>query len=137
MSIGNSFFEESGPAPRLSRPVRDEADSMSVYELNRAIHHIYIDRERTYAFRREDYAVLERFDLTSEERQALTGRDFPKLWSLHVHPVLLFHLSAVLNPREWYIQNVVPKIQGVPNMWYDYYEPQSPQPAAEESAKTA
>jgi hypothetical protein len=110
---------------------------MSVYELNRAIHHVYIDRERTYAFRRGDYRVLGRFELTPEELQALTGRDFPKLWALHVHPVLLFHLSAVLNPREWYIENVVPKIQGVPNMWYDYYHPRTYEPAADEAAKTA
>jgi len=110
---------------------------MSVYELNRAIDHIYIDRDRTYAFRARDYAVLDRFALTPEERQALTERDFPRLWALHVHPVLLFHLSAVLNPREWYIENVVPKIQGVPNMWYDYYHPRSPLPAVEEAAKTA
>ena len=110
---------------------------MSVYDLNRAIHHIYIDRDRTYAFRRGDYAVLARFDLSAEERQALTERDFPKLWALHVHPVLLFHLSAVLNPREWYIENVVPKIQDVPNMWYDYYHPRSPQPAVAEATKTS
>jgi hypothetical protein len=96
---------------------------MSDYELNRAIHHIYIDRARTAAFRSGDYAVLDRFDLTAGERGALESRDFPKLWALHVHPVLLFHLSAVLNPREWYLQNVVPKIKGVPNRFYDYYHP--------------
>lgn len=102
---------------------RGKTDGMSNYELNRAIHHIYIDRERTTAFRKGDYAVLDRFDLTAQERSALESRDFPQLWALHVHPVLLFHLSAVLNPREWYLQNVVPKIQGVPNLFYDYYHP--------------
>lgn len=94
---------------------------MSVYELNRAIHHVYVDRDKTMAFRSGDMSVLDEFDLTPEERAALEGRDFPKLWALHTHPVLLFHLSAVLNPREWYIEHVVPKIQGVPNIWYDYY----------------
>ena len=103
---------------------------MSDYELNRAIHHIYTDRERTEAFRRADYAVLAHFDLSGEERRALTERDFPALWALHVHPVLLFHLSAVLNPREWYIENVVPKIKKVPNKFYDYYHPRAPQPAS-------
>jgi hypothetical protein len=93
---------------------------MSVYELNRAIHHVYIDRDKAIAFRGGDNTVLEPFDLSDEERDALSNRDFPKLWALHTHPVLLFHLSAVLNPREWYIENVVPKIQGVPNIWYDY-----------------
>jgi hypothetical protein len=96
---------------------------MSAYELNRAIHHVYIDRDRTMAFRAGDHAELGSFDLTSEERDALTMRDFPRLWALHVHPVVLFHLSAVLYPREWYMQEVVPKIQGVPNCWYDYYSP--------------
>ena len=47
----------------------------------------------------------------------------PRLVALHVHPVLLFHLSVVLNPREWYMKEVVPKIRGVPNRWYDYYAP--------------
>lgn len=94
---------------------------MSDYELNRAIHHVYTDRERTMAFRKGDYRELDAFDLTLEERRALEARDFPALWALHVHPILLFHLSAVLNPREWYIENVVPHIQGVPNKHYDYY----------------
>jgi hypothetical protein len=103
---------------------------MSSYELNRAIHHIYIDRDRTAAFRSGDYAILDRFALTQEEREALQSRDFPRLWALHVHPVLLFHLSAVLNPREWYLQNVVPKIKGVPNRFYDYYHPRGAGDAA-------
>jgi hypothetical protein len=94
---------------------------MSEYELNRCIHHVYTDRERTAAFRGGDFIALDAFDLTAEERAALEGHDFPKLWSLHVHPVLLFHLSAVLYPREWYLANVVPKIAGVPNKYYDFY----------------
>lgn len=96
---------------------------MSAYELNRAIHHIYTDRGRTLAFRDGDLKVLDGFELTTEERRALGERDFPALWRLDAHPVLLFHLSAVLNPREWYIENVVPKIKGVPNAHYDYYGP--------------
>lgn len=94
---------------------------MSEYELNRAIHHVYTDRARTEAFRNGDFAQLDAFELTAAERSALEKRDFPALWALHVHPVLLFHLSAVLNPREWYLENVVPAIAGVPNKYYDYY----------------
>ena len=96
---------------------------MSSYELNKAIHQIYVDRDRTMAFRDGDYAMLERFDLTEDERAALVERDFPRLWAMDVHPVLLFHFSAVLNPREWYVREVVPKIQDIPNSWYDYYAP--------------
>ena len=96
---------------------------MSSYDLNKAIHRIYIDRDRTMAFRAGDHTMLEGFDLTEDERRALVERDFPRLWAMDVHPVLLFHFSAVLNPREWYVSEVVPKIRGVPNSWYDYYAP--------------
>jgi len=27
-----------------------------------------------------------------------------------------------MNPREWYMQNVIPKIRDVPNHWYDFYK---------------
>jgi hypothetical protein len=94
---------------------------MSEYDLNRAIHHIYTDRDRTAAFRDGDCSALDAFALSTEERTALEARDFPKLWALDVHPVVLFHLSAVLNPREWYLKNVVPNIAGVPNKYYDFY----------------
>src|ERR1041385_6104537 len=100
--------------------VNRERRAMSDYELNRAIHHIYTDRQLTAQFRARNYAVLDEFVLTPEERTALEARDFPKLWAFHVHPVLLFHLSAVLNPHEWYLENVVPKIKDVPNRFYDY-----------------
>jgi hypothetical protein len=96
---------------------------MAELDLNRAIHHIYTDRERTAAFRAGDNSVLDAFALTAAEREALEGRDFPALWALDVHPVVLFHLSAVLNPREWYLKNVVPNIAGVPNKYYDFYAP--------------
>jgi hypothetical protein len=99
---------------------------MSDYELNRAIHHVYTDRALTMAFRAREYAMLDAFGLSAAERAALEARDFPKLGALHVHPVLLFHLSAVLNPREWYLENVVPKIKDVPNRFYDYYHPLDP-----------
>ena len=94
---------------------------MAELDLNRAIHHIYTDRDRTAAFRAGDHSVLDAFALTNAERSALEARDFPALWALDVHPVVLFHLSAVLNPREWYLANVVPKIAGVPNKYYDFY----------------
>jgi hypothetical protein len=100
---------------------------VSVYELNHAIHAIYIERDQTVAFKDGNFDILKQFDLEPEEYDAIVNRDFPKLWALHVHPVILFHFSAVLNPREWYMQNVAPKIVGVPNQFYDYYlEPAEP-----------
>lgn len=98
---------------------------MTMYQLNKAVHHIYMHRDITMAVRDGDFSAADGFDLTAEERAALVERDFPALWQLGVHPVLLFHLSAVLNPREWYIKEVVPHIQGIPNVWYDYYRTDS------------
>jgi len=101
---------------------------MSEFDLNRAIHYIYTDRDRTAAFRDGDCSMLDGFALSAKERRALESRDFPALWALDVHPVVLFHLSAVLNPREWYLANVVPAIAGVPNKYYDFYPPPAEAP---------
>ena len=94
---------------------------MSSYELNKVIHHVYIDCDLTMAFRDGDYSMFDAFDQTDDECEVLTGRDFPALWAKDIHPVLLIHFSAVLNSREWYVDEVVSKNQGVPNSWYDYY----------------
>ena len=94
---------------------------MSSYELNRAMHGVYIDKTRAMRFAGGDNSVLDDYDLSPEQREALAGRDFPRLWALDAHPIILFHLSAILNPREWYMTNVIPDIRGVPNHWYDYY----------------
>ncbi len=110
---------------RAGLAVRRGAETfLSVYELNKAVHAIYIDRARAIAFRDGDNSILDRFDLTPDEHDALAARDFPRLWALNVHPMILFHLSAVMNPREWYMQNVIPHIRDVPNHFYDYYKDQ-------------
>ncbi len=94
---------------------------MAVYDLCKALHHIYLHREATMAARAGDFACLDQFDLTAEERAAVEAKDLVALYRLGAHPVLIFHFSAVLNPRETYIREVVPNIQGVPNPFYDYY----------------
>ena len=94
---------------------------MFSYNLNKAVHAIYIDRDMAMAFRAGDNAMLDQFDLTEPEHRALSERDFVRLWTLDVHPVILFHLAAVLYPRDWYINNVTPRIRDLPNRWYDYY----------------
>ncbi len=93
---------------------------MSAYGLCKALHQIYIDREATLAARAGDFRKLDGLDLTPQERVAIETKDLVALYRLGAHPVLLFHFSAVLNPRETYIREVVPKIQ-LPNPFYDYY----------------
>jgi hypothetical protein len=94
---------------------------VSLYGVCKALHAVYIDREATMAFREGDVSILDRFDLTAEERTAIESKDLVALYRLGAHPILVFHFSAVLNPRETYIREVVPNIQGIPNPFYDYY----------------
>ena len=102
---------------------------MSTYGLCKALHAVYTSRDRTYAARAGDFGSLAEFDLTDEERAAIERKDLVALYRLGAHPVLLFHFSAVLNPREHYIRDVVPNIQGVENGFYDYYRLRGGQPA--------
>jgi hypothetical protein len=95
---------------------------MSLYQVCKALHQIYINKEATMAARVGDFSMLDPYDLTSEERAAIEQKDFVTLYRLGAHPILLFHFSAVLNPRETYIREIVPKIQDVPNPFYDYYK---------------
>jgi hypothetical protein len=94
---------------------------VSLYGVCKALHAVYIDRDATMAFRDGDVSILNGFDLTAEERAAIESKDLVALYTLGAHPILVFHFSAVLNPRETYIREVVPNIQGVPNPFYDYY----------------
>jgi hypothetical protein len=91
------------------------------YQLCKALHTIYVERDATMALRAGDFSLLDRFDLEPEERAAIESKDLVELYRLGAHPVLLFHFSAVLNPRETYVREVVPRLQGVPNPFYDYY----------------
>jgi hypothetical protein len=94
---------------------------VAVYDVCKALHAIYIDRECTLAARAGDFACLAAFDLSAEERAAIERKDLVSLYRLGAHPILLFHFSAVLNPRETYVREVVPHIQDVENPFYDYY----------------
>ena len=94
---------------------------MALYDLCKALHAIYIDRERTLAARAGNFACLAKFNLSAEERAAIERKDLVSLYRLGAHPILVFHFSAVLNPRETYIREVVPRIQDVDNPFYDYY----------------
>lgn len=95
---------------------------MSLYQVCKALHQIYINKEATMAARAGDFSMLDGYDLTSGERTAIEQKDLVTLYRLGAHPILLFHFSAVLNPRETYIREIVPKIQDVPNPFYDYYK---------------
>ncbi len=97
-------------------------DQTAVYELCKAVHAIYVEREKALAYRDGDRSLLDQFTLTAEQRQALAGKDLVALFRLGVHPVLLYHLSVVLNSREAYVREIAPQLKGIPNPFYDYYQ---------------
>lgn len=95
---------------------------MAAAELSRALHRLIGNRQRALRFRDGDDAAAFTDELDGDERAALAARDLPRLYALGAHPILLFHLSAILYARAHYVANVVPKLQGVPNPYYDYYQ---------------
>ncbi len=96
-------------------------DQTAVYNLCKAVHAIYVQRDKALAYRDGDMRVLDPFTLTAEQRQALESKDLVTLFRLGVHPVLLYHLSVVLNSREAFVREIAPQLKGIPNPFYDYY----------------
>lgn len=54
------------------------------------------DRELREQFRRDEASVLDRYDLTPEERTAIEQRDFKALYLAGVHPYSLGQLSRLI-----------------------------------------
>src|SRR4051794_37548589 len=55
------------------------------------------DRSLREQFKDDEAAVLDRYDLKPEERQAILDRDFRSLFVLGVHPYLLGQLSRLIH----------------------------------------
>jgi hypothetical protein len=98
---------------------------MPVYDLCKALHAVYIDREAAMAARAGDWRRLWRrldgHELTPEERGAIEGQDLVALYRLGAHPLLVFHFASVMGSRESYVREVVPRLRGIPNPFTDYY----------------
>ncbi len=75
---------------------------MGLENINRAlVTHDFVqdvkwDPELRAEFEANEKAVLDRYDFTKEERQALEERDFKKLYSLGFHPYLGAQLARIL-----------------------------------------
>jgi hypothetical protein len=54
------------------------------------------DRQLRQLFQQNEAAVLDRYDLRPEERQAIEQRDFRKLYDLGMHPYLGGQLSRFI-----------------------------------------
>ncbi len=62
---------------------------MSLYQLQKLMYEVNRSPERREAYRHDQPTCLARFDLTDEEKNAVTGLDIRKLYQLGVHPLLL------------------------------------------------
>ena len=101
---------------------------MAPPDLSRLVYRLVKSRESALAYRDGELSLdtLCGFgELDDAERDALVSRDLPRLYGLGTHPMLLFHLSAIVFGRAHYIRNVVPAIQETPNPYYDYYADRS------------
>jgi protocatechuate 4,5-dioxygenase alpha chain len=75
---------------------------MSLSHVNRSLrtHQLVIDlkRDRSLrdAFKEGEASVLDRYDLSPEERQSIERRDFGRLYDLGVHQYLVAQLSRLI-----------------------------------------
>lgn len=62
---------------------------MSLYELQKLIYDVNRNPERRDAYRADQARFVTRYQLTSEEQEAIIELDVRKLYRLGVHPLLL------------------------------------------------
>ena len=67
---------------------------MSLYSLQKLLFHLNRDPQVKRRFEADLDGLLADYDLTGEEREAITGRDIGKLYVLGVNGQLLMHLSS-------------------------------------------
>ena len=68
---------------------------MSLYQLQKLMYEVNRNAERREAYRADSLAFTNRYDLTSEEKDAITNLDIRKLYQLGVHSLLLRPFSLL------------------------------------------
>lgn len=94
---------------------------MSLYEAGKLIHDIFVDESLRTEFRSDPNRVFSKYKLTNEEKEAIVKRDYIALYASGIHPVLLFHFAQTVDVRDNFMKEVIPKLAGVRNAYYDYY----------------
>jgi len=62
---------------------------MSLYQLQKLMYDVNRDAERKEEYRKDPCTFVSRYDLTSEEREAILSLDIRTLYTMGVHPLLL------------------------------------------------
>ena len=68
---------------------------MTLYHLSKLIYRLYVEGELRKRFREDPGAILDRFDLTEEEKRIVIEKDYVALYGLGVHPMLVAHYVSV------------------------------------------
>lgn len=66
---------------------------MSAYGMNSALWGVYTSADDSELFLSEPDAYLSRFELETDERDALAARDYGKLLDLGAHPFLIYKMA--------------------------------------------
>jgi hypothetical protein len=66
---------------------------MSLYFLQKALHHLTSDDEAVAAFSQSPESIIGKFDLADEEAEALRQKDLLKLYNMGVHCLLITQLA--------------------------------------------
>ena len=62
---------------------------MSLYQIQKLMYEVNRNPERREAYRKDKAAFAARYDLTADERDAVTQLDIRRLYQFGVHPLLL------------------------------------------------
>ena len=68
---------------------------MSLYQLQKLMYEVNRSPERREEYRKDKFAFAARYDLTGEEKDAVTQLDIRRLYQLGVHPLLLRPFSLL------------------------------------------
>jgi hypothetical protein len=68
---------------------------MSLYQLQKLMYEVNRSPERREDYRKDKASFTARYDLTDEEKDAVTQLDIRKLYQLGVHPLLLRPFSLL------------------------------------------
>jgi hypothetical protein len=68
---------------------------MSLYQLQKLMYEVNRNPERREEYRKDKASFAARYDLTDEEKDAVTQLDIRRLYQLGVHPLLLRPFSLL------------------------------------------
>jgi len=82
------------------------------YEILRFVRDLNINTSLRQQFRSEPLKVIEKYNLSEEQKEALISKDYIKLYKMGVHPLTLFNLSHIIekNP-DIFREKVVPELK--------------------------